>query len=95
MKAIYKYPIPMDKVFFALELPYKAEILAFQFQGIPGTHAAQPVIWALIDKNTVTELRQFAIRGTGTPMNDWRSSDIYIGTVQIPPFVWHLFETKD
>ena len=85
---IYKYPVPLDKVFFALKLPYKAKILAFQVQD------GVPVIWALIDKNTVAELRQFAIRGTGTPMNDWRSSDTYIGTVQMPPFVWHLFETK-
>ena len=92
---IYKYPVPLDKAFFDLELPYNTKILAFQLQGVPGTNAAQPVIWALIDKNNVLDMRHFAIRGTGTPMNDWRSSDIYIGTVQIPPFVWHLFETKE
>jgi len=85
---IYKYPVPLDKAFFDLELPYKAKILAFQVQD------GVPVIWALIDNDMVSEMRHFAIRGTGTRMNDWRSTDTYIGTVQMPPFVWHLFETK-
>jgi len=40
-------------------------------------------------------MRHFAVRGTGKAMGDWRSTDKYIGTVQIPPFVWHLFETKE
>lgn len=88
MKAIHKYPIPVDRKFFDLALPYKAQILAFQVQ------AGVPVIWALVDKETIADMRHFAIRGTGEAMNDWRSTDTYIGTVQMPRFVWHLFETK-
>ncbi len=78
----------MDKKFFDLAMPYRSKILAFQ------VHNGEPVIWVLVDTDTVSDMRHFAIRGTGEAMNDWRSSDIYIGTVQIPPFVWHLFETK-
>ncbi len=89
MKAIYKYPIPVEKSFFNLELPYRAEILAFQAQH------GEPLIWVLIDDQVVQEVRHFAIRGTGEAMNDWRNTDIYIDTVQMPPFVWHLFETKE
>jgi hypothetical protein len=85
---IYKYPVPINEVFFDIAMPYKAKILAFQLQN------GEPVLWALVDTDTVGAMRHFAIRGTGTPMNDWRSTDTYIGTVQIPPFVWHLFETK-
>ncbi|MBA7601789.1 hypothetical protein ES703_08870 [subsurface metagenome] len=85
---IYKYVVPSTGSFFDLELPLGAEILAFQIQ------ANTPMIWVLVDPETVKEIRHFAIRGTGESMNDWRSTDIYIGTVQIPPFVWHLFETK-
>jgi len=87
MMVIYKYIVPIDKPFFDLELALGAEILAFQVQN--GT----PVIWVLMDE-TFKKTRHFAIRGTGEAMNDWRSTDIYIGTVQMPPFVWHLFETK-
>ena len=86
---IYKYALPIDKKFFDLALPYGAKILAFQLQN------GEPVIWALVDKDTVVDMRHFAIRGTGENMNDWRSTDTYIGTVQMPPFVWHLFETKE
>lgn len=31
---------------------------------------------------------KFYIRGTGQP---WPSPTEYIGTVQMPPFVWHVF----
>ena len=85
---IYKYVVPVCKSFFDLELPLGAEILSFQRQD------NTPIIWVLIKKEDFKETRHFAVRGTGEAMNDWRSSDIYIGTVQIPPFVWHLFETK-
>lgn len=85
---IYKYVVPIDKPFFDLELPARAEILAFQIQN------GQPMLWVLINKEAMKVLRHFAIRGTGEAMNDWHSSDVHIGTVQIPPFVWHLFETK-
>ncbi len=87
---IYKYPVPMVGSFFNLELPSGAKILAFQAQ------IGNPMLWVLVDpEHTHKETRHFAIRGTGTPMNDWRSTDKYIGTIQIPPFVWHLFETKE
>lgn len=89
MRVIYKYDVPITGSFFHLELPLGAQLLAFQIQN------SQPVLWALVDPETVKESRHFALRGTGRAMNDWRSTDKYIGTIQIPPFVWHLFETKE
>lgn len=86
---IYKYEVPVDLSFFHLELPFRAKILAFQVQD------NRPVLWALVDPETAKEMRHFAVRGTSEAMNDWRSTDKYIGTVQMPPFVWHLFETKE
>lgn len=85
---IYKYIVPVKLSFFNLDLPLGAEILAFQIQD------NTPVIWVLVNTETVKERRHFAVRGTGEAMNDWRTTDKYIGTVQMPPFVWHLFETK-
>ena len=89
MQKIYKYKVPINLSFFHLDLPEKAQFLAFQLQG------AQPVLWALVNTERVEETRHFAIRGTGEAMGGWHSTDKYIGTVQIPPFVWHLFETKE
>jgi len=89
MQKIYKYEVPINLSFFHLDLPEKAQLLAFQLQD------AQPVLWALVNTEAIIETRHFAIRGTGSAMGGWRSTDKYIGTVQIPPFVWHLFETKE
>ncbi len=85
---ILEYSVPIDERFFDKAMSYKAKILAFQLKN------GVPVIYALVDTDTVAEMRHFALRGTGDLMNDWRSTDTYIGTVQIPPFVWHLWETK-
>ena len=85
---IYKYEVPVNLSFFHLELPFRAQLLAFQNQG------GQPTLWALVDPEAVKKMRHFAVRGTSEAMNDWRSTDKYIGTVQMPPFVWHLWETK-
>ena len=89
MKVIHKYEVPILRRSFLLELPLGAEILAFQVQD------NKPVIWALVNTEPVIESRHFALRGTGEAMGDWRSSDTYIGTIQMLPYVWHLFETKD
>jgi hypothetical protein len=36
-----------------------------------------------------TETRRFAVRGTGHPIPEGAT---YLGTVQMTPFVWHVFE---
>lgn len=86
---IYKYDVPIEVSFFDLELPFRAKILAFQ------TQDGLPKLWVLIDpEHTHKETRHFTIRGTGQ-FFDFKTSNIYIGTVQMPPYVWHLFETKE
>jgi len=47
-------------------------------------------LWALVDTHEYEkEEREIHICATGGPC---REGMIYIGTVQQPPFVWHIFD---
>ena len=54
------------------------------------TQAGAPMLWAIVDPAEKLETRRFCIVGTGHNFDD--VSMVYVGTVQQPPFVWHLFE---
>jgi len=90
MKTIYKYTVPVKRNFFDLAMPLGAEILATQVQN--GT----PVMWALLNPDNEPVVRHFEVVGTGENLDE-KAADTskYIGTIQMPPFVWHLFETKE
>jgi hypothetical protein len=92
MKTIWKYPIPIGDR-FALSLPCNASVLCVQMQEMH-MEVARPCIWVLIpDTGEPHSDRYFRIIGTGQLFevgDDYR----YLGTVQAPPFVWHLFEEK-
>lgn len=66
-----------------LELPKEAKILhiADQYGYIR--------LWALVDPVASNETRTFQVFGTGQPV--YPAAD-YIGTLQMEPFVWHIFE---
>jgi hypothetical protein len=82
MRTIYKYRLGLTDD--SLQMPIGAEILCVQ------TQQGEITIWALVDTNAASETRRFAIHGTGFSVpNDGR---LYLGTVQIAPFVWHIFE---
>lgn len=50
-------------------------------------------MWALCGSGEERKIREFEIYATGADLGDIRFLD-YIGTVQLPPFVWHIFEKK-
>lgn len=89
--AVWKYELPLDAgPLYRVRMPYGSGIVAFQIQ-----HGV-PTIWADVNPlETETEERILRIVGTGhvevAPLS------MYRGTVQIGPFVWHLFEefTRD
>lgn len=86
MRRIYKYRIPV-KDHAKVELPVGAEILHVGEQG------GHLTVWAVVDPLvTDTEPRHFRVVGTGHDF-DW-DTWVYQGTVQIGPFVWHLFEEE-
>ncbi len=86
MKQIFKYPIPISGS-FPLDLPEGAEILCVQVQNGVG-----PCIWALVDSDNASEVRDFSVVGTGRSTNV--SIAGYIGTFQElnGQLIWHLFE---
>lgn len=86
-KKIFKYPVHITDL-QTIEMHKGAEILCFQVQET--IHGNFPTLWAIVDPDAPKETRSFRVIGTGNPIeNDMRE---YIGTVQMPPFVWHLFE---
>lgn len=80
---IWKYPLGNGSPQM-VSMPKGAEILTVQVQ------AGHTCLWAHVDPNEELEPRKIYIVGTGhpTPADAWR----YIGTIQQPPFVWHIFE---
>lgn len=83
---IWKYELPLGpKSEFVIEMPKGAKVLCVQAQD------GEIFLWVKLDPDHCTELRKFTIYGTG---NDVPSGGVYIGTVQIDPFVWHVFEEK-
>lgn len=82
---IWKFEVPIDD-YFSISMPTGADILSFQCQG------SQPVIWAVVDPNAEKEERRFMMRGTGHDIITAPEDRKYIGTAQMGPLVWHLFE---
>lgn len=84
MKRIFKYPIQItDRE--TIEMPGGAKILSAQVQG------NTICLWAEVDTEMVPQPRTIAVYGTGNPMPE--DPGLFIGTVQTPPFVWHVYET--
>lgn len=83
---IYKHNLELvDEQSF--ELPVDATVLAVQIQG------DELCLWEthLDDECTMKKSpRRVTIVGTGRPYDEVRAGK-HIGTVQMPPFVWHVF----
>lgn len=87
MKVIYKHILQItDRQ--TLELGANDEPLSVQFQG------GNLCLWVLHDTNEPKVPREFAIYGTGHPVE--QAAGDYLGTVQQPsvPLVWHVFEVR-
>lgn len=82
---IWKYPLELgdDQI---IAMPDGAQILTVQMQG------SKLCLWALVDPEPELpqRMRSIEIIGTGNPFVE--APRVYIATVQVPPFVWHVFE---
>lgn len=84
MKTIWKHQLKLtDRQ--TLSVPTGAIFLCVQNQnGIP-------TIWSLVEPDAPTLTRRYIeIIGTGHEIAE--APRVYIGTVQIDQFVWHIFE---
>jgi hypothetical protein len=84
---IYKFPVDITGT-QTLMLPNGSEFLTFQVQN------EKPFVWVKFNTECEYRLepRVLMVVGTGHEFNLATPSDKYIGTIQQPPFVWHLFE---
>jgi len=81
---IWKYELRVDDRLTVI-MPRGARILSVGVQG------KTICLWAMVNPETAEqELRIIAIYGTGNPLPE--DPGTFIGTVQTPPFVWHVFE---
>ena len=83
MRTIYKYNLaPVDEQTIGLHKNY--EILSVQNQH------GMITLWVMIDTDQLMTEVVFYVVGTGNPMPPRRFIN-FLGSVQIPPFVWHVF----
>ena len=84
MTTIWKYPLDVA-CSQVLVMPTDATILCVQ------TQRQRIYLWALVDPaRKGFDRRHFSVYGTGHDLP--RHPGTYLGTVQIEPFVWHVFE---
>lgn len=83
MRTIWKFPFEIVDD-FEVEMPRDAEFLSAQLQG------GVPTVWFSVEPAKAKVTRRFKIVGTG---HGYPSQDLaFLATLQMPPFVWHLFE---
>lgn len=82
-KKIFKYPLALIGQ-QTVEMPTTAVLLSVQLQGL------DICLWALVQPDLPKSKRVIMIYGTGEAIN--ANDHIFIGTVQIGLYVWHVFE---
>jgi len=82
-RAIWKFALELAD-YQQVEMPEGAEIISVAVQG------ELVCLWAIVNPARPAEYRGIQIVGTGNPIP--ANLQRFIGTVQIPPFVWHVFE---
>jgi len=83
MRTIWKFPLLIVDDFIHLEMPVGSRVLHVDMQG------DTPCIWAELDSDAPKEVREFLVFGTGHPIP---VSLNHVGSFQMPPFVWHIYE---
>ena len=83
MTMIWKFSLDAPGPVIAVMMPEGARVLSVQMQ------AGRPQMWAAVNTEAPEVTRLFRVVGTGMQLP--AVSD-YIGTIQSPPFVWHVFE---
>lgn len=86
LKTVYKYRIPDEDIEFSFKVPGFAEFLSLDVQhGIP-------VMWFLVDPETMAIERSFVNVGTGWDIE--AKVVAFLGTYTEGMFVHHVFEVE-
>jgi len=86
MKVIYKYELKLTEK-QTIEMPAFARFLSVQVQN------GKIQVWALVDTEQPPRLNIFKIIGTGGRIDE--TLGIFLGTIQLGGFVWHVFLESD
>lgn len=90
-KVIWKFPIKIGS-YCELQIPKDGQILTVQEQ------FNEPMVWALVNPESLKETRRLIVVGTGHEIPDLVQNVIkkYIGTFQTDGgnYVFHVFEIK-
>lgn len=84
-QTVWKYEFKIVDGLQSREWPEETHSLSVEAQN------GRLCLWALVDPAKPLETREFRVIGTGFPIPPDHE---YVGTAQITPFVWHLFEKK-
>ena len=82
---IWKFPLALTD-FVSVEMPENAVVLSVDNQD------GVLCLWAMVEPDMPKDVRHFSIVGTGNPMPAGLKK--FIGTVLMPPYVWHVFERQ-
>lgn len=86
MRAIWKYELEVTDL-QEVEMPIDSQVLSVANQD------GRLCMWALVPQlESRKEKYCFEIIGTGNPIGQTPLSRRFVGTVLMPPFVWHVFE---
>lgn len=80
MRTVHKFPI-LDETPFPVARGAKPVLV--------GQQGHEVYVWMELDTAAPTELRCFAVLGTGQRVS---ASAIHVGSFQAPPYVWHVYE---
>ncbi|MGB2626450.1 MAG: hypothetical protein WAK20_06650 [Candidatus Acidiferrum sp.] len=83
MTTIWKFEFEVNDEPQLRYMPEGSRVLSVQVQ------AGAICLWASVFPNNASRPRSFRVRGTG---HQWDAGEEWVGTVQMPPFVWHLLE---
>ena len=86
MKTIWKYTLDVSDDISRCVIRKKARILSAGVQG------RDIVIWALVDTDESPAYWNFAVRGTGHPIEEHVAARPLVNTVFMGPLVFHVFD---
>lgn len=86
MKTIWHYSLVSRPGCQAVSIPAGGKVLC------AANREGRPTIYVEVESDARRQLRTFWTLGTGNPMPDTDVPLTYIGTVQQPPYWWHIYE---
>lgn len=84
MKTIHKFGVLPGSAWTVIDIPADAKVVKVGEQG-----GSTVLIWVELDNDAPKAERYFKIFGTGHLIEE---DSVYVGTVFIGPYVWHVYE---